>query len=82
MKHSVNVFPSDGSVTNEEGTEETAGYQTMEMAEGSHLIFASEQYGSNASVQLNVDNEALATAWILCYCNLIVLYLNIVRNRK
>lgn len=58
----VNVFPSDGSVTNEEGTEETAGYQTMEMAEGSHLIFASEQYGSNASVQLNVDNEALATA--------------------
>lgn len=58
----VNVFPSDGSITNEEGTENTAGYETTEMTEGSCLIFASERYGSDVSVQLNVDNEALASA--------------------
>lgn len=58
----VNVFPSDGNLTNEEGTEETAGYTPAVMETGSCLIFASNEYGSNASVQINVDNEALATA--------------------
>jgi flagellin len=58
----VNVFPSEGTVTGEDGTEETAGYETTEMSEGNSLIFASEQYGSNVSLELNVDNEALATA--------------------
>lgn len=58
----VKVFPSTGSITNEEGTEATAGYETAEMDVGNNLIFASEQYGSNVSVQINVDNEELATA--------------------
>lgn len=58
----VKVFPSSGSITNEEGTEATAGYETAEMAVDSNLVFASEQYGSDISVQINVDNEALATA--------------------
>ncbi len=58
----VKVFPSTGSITNEEGTEATAGYETAVMDVGSNLIFASEQYGSNVSVQINVDNEELATA--------------------
>lgn len=58
----VKVFPSTGSVTNEEGTEATAGYETAQMDVGSNLIFASEQYGSNVSVQISVDNEDLANA--------------------
>jgi flagellin len=58
----VKVFPSNGYTTDEDGSESTAGYETAEMAEGNCVIFASEQYGSDVSVQLNVDNEALATA--------------------
>lgn len=58
----VKVFPSTGSITNEEGTEAMAGYEAAQMEIGSSLIFASEQYGSNVSVQLNVDNEKLASA--------------------
>ncbi len=58
----VKVFPSDGNATYEDGTDSTAGYEPMEMTEGASLIFVSDEYGSDISVQINVDNEALATA--------------------
>lgn len=58
----VNVFASSGDASSEEGAPGTAGYEPVAAEAGANLVFATTAYGSNQSVQLNVDNEALATA--------------------
>jgi len=58
----VNVFASDGDITYEEGTQNTAGYLPTSIEEGGSLVFSSMAYGSNEKVQVNIDNEGLAAA--------------------
>jgi len=59
---SVNVFPAEGSATFEEGTQDTAGYQPAIAEEGANFVFVTHAYGSDVSLQINIDNESLATA--------------------